>query len=44
MPPIATLRTCALAALTLLAASIAQAQKTLGGTCKSCHDRFRETD
>ena len=25
-------------------ASIAQAQKTLGGTCKSCHDRFRETD
>ena len=32
MPPIATLRTCALAALTLLAASIAQAQILIGQT------------
>ncbi|WP_037496174.1 c-type cytochrome [Sphingomonas sp. KC8] len=25
-------------------AHIAQAQKTLGGTCKTCHDRYREAD
>lgn len=26
------------------AAQIAQAQKALGTTCKTCHDRYRETD
>jgi cytochrome c556 len=24
--------------------AIATAQKTLGGTCKSCHDQYREAD